>query len=288
MVSLTEDMILSRARASNLQAVKNFNCWGMHVDNVASLKLIPNVEVINFSGNNIKTLDGIQECPNLKELYLRKNQISNISEIRHLQDLKELRLLWMSGNPFCEQISNEEYRMRILKVLPQLTKLDNIVVTPEELQQAIDSGYDGGSTNHHSTSNGDRALLEAPLSLEETNKLRAQLGFRPLPSHGRPRSSKSSKSNKSSSSTTSSKSSNLLTATLALIEELDQESLAVVRDAIEAKLDVNTEHSSMSSNASVEEEILEQIEVPEDVAEEPKGGMVSAMKEKFKNMLEHA
>merc|ERR1712135_129495 len=108
----------SRARASNLQAVKNLNCWGMHVDDVASLKLVPNVEVINFSGNNIKTLDGIQECQNLKELYLRKNKICSISEIHHLKGLKELRLLWMSGNPFCEQISNEEYRMRILKVLP--------------------------------------------------------------------------------------------------------------------------------------------------------------------------
>ena len=37
--------------------------------------------------------------------------------------------------------------------------------------------------------------------------------------------------------------SNLLTATLALIEELDQESLAVVRDAVDAKLDITTEVS---------------------------------------------
>merc|ERR1712136_611148 len=205
---------------------------GMHVDDVASLKLVPNVEVINFSGNNIKTLDGIQECQNLKELYLRKNKICSISEIHHLKGLKELRLLWMSGNPFCEQISNEEYRMRILKVLPQLTKLDNIVVTSEELQQASESSYDG---TQQTTTNGDvnHGGIQAPMTLEETNKLRAQLGFRPLPSTGRPKSSKSTKSNKSTSSNASSsvsnvskKSSNLLTATLALIEELDQESLA--------------------------------------------------------------
>jgi len=198
-------------------------------------------------------------------------------------------LLWMSGNPFCEQISNEEYRMRILKVLPQLTKLDNIVVTSEELQQASDSNYDGTQQ----TTNGDinhGGIIQAPMSLEETNKLRAQLGFRPLPSTGRPKSSKSTKSNKSTSSNASSKSSNLLTATLALIEELDQESLAVVRDAIEAKLDVTTEHSSLSSNVSVEEEIPEEIESErqQEEKEEPKGGMVNAMKEKFKNMLDHA
>ena len=54
---------------------------------------------------------------------------------------------------------------------------------------------------------------------------------------------------------------------------------------------VPLQHSSLSSNVSVEEEIPEEIESerlqPEE-KEEPKGGMVNAMKEKFKSMLDHA
>jgi len=31
----------------------------------------------------------------------------------------------LSGNPFCESLSGEEYRQTVIKILPQIQKLDN-------------------------------------------------------------------------------------------------------------------------------------------------------------------
>jgi len=65
----------------------------------------------------------------LLELYLRKNNISDLSEIRYLTNLPNLKVLWLSENP-CVEVTN--YREIVIKVLPNLTKLDNTPITPEE------------------------------------------------------------------------------------------------------------------------------------------------------------
>lgn len=64
-----------------------------------------------------------------QELYLRKNCISDLREIRYLLDLPYLKSLWLYDNP-CAQIEN--YREIVIHHLPNLTKLDNNVVTQEE------------------------------------------------------------------------------------------------------------------------------------------------------------
>jgi cilla- and flagella-associated protein len=65
----------------------------------------------------------------MQELYLRKNCISDLKEIRYLIDLPYLKSLWLYDNP-CAQIEN--YREIVIHHLPNLTKLDNSVVTQEE------------------------------------------------------------------------------------------------------------------------------------------------------------
>jgi len=35
------------------------------------------------------------------------------------------RLLWLSGNPFCEGVDEETYRLSVLRILPNLLKLDS-------------------------------------------------------------------------------------------------------------------------------------------------------------------
>lgn len=129
MVLLTEDMVLKAARAPNLGEVVNFNCWGMELSDLSILSQMPEVEVLSLSINNVESLQPFAACLKLRELYLRRNLVANINEIMYLADLPELRVLWLSNNPIALE---ENYRSTVLKVLPNLTKLDDKDVTEEE------------------------------------------------------------------------------------------------------------------------------------------------------------
>lgn len=106
---------------------------------VSIVRRLPNVEVIAFSVNNINTLEPFAACKNLQELYLRQNKIKDINELVYLMDLPYLRSLWLAENP-CAEFPN--YRMTVLKALPNLEILDNIKVTPEEVRDAEREGND--------------------------------------------------------------------------------------------------------------------------------------------------
>ena len=68
-----------------------------------------------------------------QELYLRKNCISDLKEIKYILDLPYLKSLWLYDNPCSQQ---ENYREIVIHHLPNLTKLDNSVVTQEEKMAA--------------------------------------------------------------------------------------------------------------------------------------------------------
>ncbi|XP_068621719.1 dynein axonemal assembly factor 11 isoform X8 [Battus philenor] len=133
MARLTEEMVIARSRQSDLSAVKKLNCWGAELADVTLLRRMPNVEVLAFSLNKIRTLGDFASCRRLRELYVRKNEIRDLAEIRHLRHLPDLTSLWLDENP-CTQ--HPEYRMTVLRNLPNLEKLDNVNVQPEEVQEA--------------------------------------------------------------------------------------------------------------------------------------------------------
>jgi hypothetical protein len=113
--------------------VKNLNLWGNDLEDIRLLRQMPNVEVLSLSVNKIASLKEFANCNKLQELYLRKNNIADLSEIRHLTNLPNLRVLWLWDNP-CAEIPN--YREIVIKVLPNLGKLDNTAITPEEKSAA--------------------------------------------------------------------------------------------------------------------------------------------------------
>ena len=78
------------------------------------------------SVNDISSLEDFAFCTALEELYLRKNNISDLTQLCHLQDLPNLTVLWLSENP-CAQLP--DYRATVLRILPNLKKLDNIGIT---------------------------------------------------------------------------------------------------------------------------------------------------------------
>jgi Leucine-rich repeat (LRR) protein len=95
---------------------------------------LPNVEILSLSLNKITSLRDFVGCLKLTELYLRKNMIGDLAEIKYLQQLPNLRVLWLSHNPCSD--TNKNYRQYVIKMLPNLIKLDNADVTQDEVQQA--------------------------------------------------------------------------------------------------------------------------------------------------------
>lgn len=135
---LNESLVLAKTRSQDLRSVLKLNCWGSGIKDVSLVRQLVNVEVIGLSCNEITTLEDFAYCTKLKELILRKNKIKNIAEIAHLQGLPKLTSLWLDENPCVENTHN--YRKVVLKALPNLTILDNVPVTREELQEIEELG----------------------------------------------------------------------------------------------------------------------------------------------------
>ncbi|XP_069703615.1 cilia- and flagella-associated protein 410 isoform X6 [Periplaneta americana] len=137
MARLTEEMVIARTRASDLSNIRKLNCWGSELSDVSLLRRMHNVEVLSLSVNKIGSLSDFQFCRNLQELYVRKNNIQDLNQVLYLQDLPRLKSLWLEENPCAD---TDQYRLTVLRALPNLQKLDNIVVQPEEVQDAMRKG----------------------------------------------------------------------------------------------------------------------------------------------------
>ena len=120
---LTKEYILSKyQKYSDLTEIKNLNIWGEDIQDISIITKMPNLEVLSLSSNNISSLSPISSCLNMREIYLRNNNISSFEELNHLRTLFNLKVLWLEGNPICE---DKNYREKVLNLLPQVMYLDN-------------------------------------------------------------------------------------------------------------------------------------------------------------------
>ncbi|XP_040469586.1 cilia- and flagella-associated protein 410 [Falco biarmicus] len=241
---LTRAAVLARAKAAALDGVRRLNCWGSHLTDISICRDLPNIEVITFSVNGISDLEPLNQCQNLSELYLRKNNITSLNELFYLKNLPRLRVLWLSENPCCGS-DPHRYRMTVLRNLPSLQKLDNQAVTEEELSQALVDGeeitapparrnVENGcpestvSSAAESTTETESELLN--FSLEETNKIREELGMKPVPRD------KFSSFSPRGTDCSCKKRNNVLNAILLLMKELDTEGLEIVQQTVGRRL----------------------------------------------------
>lgn len=130
---LTEEMVIARTKISDLSKIKRLNCWGSELVDVSLLRRMPAVEVLSLSINKINSLEDFCQCKRLEELYIRQNDIRDLNEVVYLQSLSNLKNLWLGENPCA---NTDGYRYAVLRALPQLQKLDNVAVTPDELREA--------------------------------------------------------------------------------------------------------------------------------------------------------
>lgn len=254
---LTLELIAQRTKSNKFDSIKNLNLWGNDLDDVSAIQELFNLEVLSLSVNKISTLQHFSGCHKLTELYLRKNSIADLSEVQHLASLRHLRVLWLWDNP-CAEAAN--YRLHVIKALPQLAKLDNTEVTSEERQSAQTVGdeieYSAPAQRE------PEAVQRAPAKKmsQPVSRVHAEADERPLPALMKdPKRQKSFKGNVGGGGERSDsrplvekrqveyvqggrkeeRSENVLCAILALLKELDLKSLELVRRDIEKKLNSN-------------------------------------------------
>lgn len=241
-MKLTRKLVLAKAKASDLDSVKKLNCWGCNLTDISIFSQMPNIEVLTLSLNSISSLAPLSGCLSLTELYLRRNMIPSLSELSHLRPLTRLRVLWLAENPCCGADSSQ-YRLTVLRCLPRLLKLDNQVVTEDERALALTEGEEvttppGTIENQLPTDGLTETETEIDLlnyNMQETNKIRQELGMKPLP-----RDKFSSPSSPSKREQRSINKRHTLDAVLLLLRDLDEDELHVVHTATQNRIQMYT------------------------------------------------
>jgi hypothetical protein len=249
-MALSENTVLQKTRVDNLKHVKNLNLWGNDLQDVSLLRDMPNVEVLSLSVNKIDSLRDFAACPKLQELYLRKNDIRNLEDVRYLKNLRLLKILWLCDNPCAD---TPGYRTFVVWHLPQLEKLDNVDVTPQERQAAqrmseeevTGLAFPGGMPK-------PRAPVAPQEIVEHARAKERAANPMPPPAHppappsaafqapgarnsGAPE-VRGSRPPSSARSTASQK--NIMTAILSLLNELTDESMEIIHQEISDRLGV--------------------------------------------------
>ncbi|XP_061694442.1 cilia and flagella associated protein 410 [Syngnathoides biaculeatus] len=227
-MKLTRKQVLTESKASDLESVRKLNCWGCKLSDISILSQMPNLQVLSLSVNSISSLSPLAGCLSLCELYLRRNMIASLSELCYLRPMTRLRILWLTGNPCCGDGSSQ-YRLAVLRCLPRLRRLDNRVVTEDEITLAHLEGEEIGTppnpAQHQPPSNGlfhaEKENDSLAQKMEETNNNSEEFTSKPL-------SRDKFTSFPSQSTGPSMKKSHTLDAVLLLLRDLDHEELRVV------------------------------------------------------------
>ena len=242
--TLTERIVLQKTKLDNLSQVKNLNVWGSSLDDVSIVKQVcfrrdmtrlsfahptpcahplhtssflppppqmPNVSVLSLSVNKISSLSHFAQCANLTELYLRKNEVASLEQVQHLKRLPKLKILWLCDNPCA---ADPLYRQYVIRTLPSLEKLDNNDVLPEERNEAA-------------------RLPQKDIDAAGAGKGGARSS--PVPARPKPVSGNVSPSHQAGHGSDRTQT-NVLTAVLALLNELSPASLESVQHEITQRL----------------------------------------------------
>jgi len=120
---LTRELIFSKnSKISDLSEITKLNIYAEDIEDISIISSMPKLEYLSLSSNNISSLSALCDCIYLREIYLRNNNISSFEELNHLRHLFNLKVLWLEGNPICD---DDFYRKKVLNILPQIISLDN-------------------------------------------------------------------------------------------------------------------------------------------------------------------
>ena len=120
---LTIEFILNKANHSNPKSIRVLNLRGSQIYDISILSELTSLENISLSANQIKDISVFKKLKNIRELYLKDNQINDFAQFENLKNCKKLEKLAIKGNPIT---TTPNYIQKIVEILPQLKKLDDI------------------------------------------------------------------------------------------------------------------------------------------------------------------
>lgn len=133
-VSLTEAMVRKKMNSDDIETIKKINFYFCNLSDVAVVEMMPNLEIASLSCNKIQSLKPFQHSTQLRELMIRNNNISSFMDLQYLSKLPKLKIVWLIGNPIA---NDPNYRNTVIKMLPQITKLDDTEITDLEKKAVI-------------------------------------------------------------------------------------------------------------------------------------------------------
>lgn len=127
-------------RISNLGGLDSLEVLSLGRNSIKRLSGLDDVantlEQLWVSYNQISSLDGLQALTNLTTLYISNNNLA-WEELPKLQALPNLRDVVFKGSLPTDDMDEVAYRVNILRRVPQVSKIDGAIVTPEEREAAL-------------------------------------------------------------------------------------------------------------------------------------------------------
>lgn len=131
---LTPQMIIKRSRGNyDLSSIIKLNFWGQSLSDISVLSECKSLVSATFSKNFITSLRCFKGMNYLKELSLASNSINDFRELEYLGTCTSLQKLWLRDNPIS---TVWDYRVQVIRYIPQLKYLDDQEVTNEEREIA--------------------------------------------------------------------------------------------------------------------------------------------------------
>eukprot|EP00552_Chaetoceros_brevis_P001621 CAMPEP_0197741236 /NCGR_PEP_ID=MMETSP1435-20131217/26969_1 /TAXON_ID=426625 /ORGANISM="Chaetoceros brevis, Strain CCMP164" /LENGTH=156 /DNA_ID=CAMNT_0043331281 /DNA_START=49 /DNA_END=519 /DNA_ORIENTATION=- len=144
--SLTECEFLSLStnsidRMGSLAGMTKLKTLSIGRNNLKKIEKLDDVastlEQLWMSYNSVSSLDGLSCLKNLQTIYMSNNAIKSFDELDHLAGLENLKEVLFYGNPMYEEVADQDVaRLHILSRLPNLTKIDGVLVKPQEREEA--------------------------------------------------------------------------------------------------------------------------------------------------------
>ena len=152
------------ATLSTLKACKHLSLSTNNIEKISSLSGMDNLQILSLGKNLIKkieNLDGVadtleelwisynlidklanvEKLTKLRILYMSNNKVASYDELEKLRELSGLEELLLVNNPLWQEAEEpsklcSDYRVQVLKRVPQLVKLDGIPVDVDEREAA--------------------------------------------------------------------------------------------------------------------------------------------------------
>ena len=109
------------------------------ITEISGLGKLTKIKDLTLFNNKIKSIENLENLKNLECFSIGNNEMSKLENILYMRQFKKLRLANFSGNPVCK---DPEYRYYVLAYLKDLSYLDFVLVTEEEIVRAKEQYQD--------------------------------------------------------------------------------------------------------------------------------------------------